>query len=165
MKLSILAIILILGLIVVVSGFSSGPKENETTGSMKGSPADATNRQVEMVQDEPGGEIASGGIVAFSTLENAQRAAEKGPVVLFFNAAWCPTCRTALADIASRREELGDITVILVDYDKERELKRRYAVTSQHTYVHIDESGGVMSLWNGGGVDMLLRNIGSTGAG
>ncbi len=34
-----------------------------------------------------------------------------------------------------------DISVVVVNYDRSSELKKKYVVTYQHTYVQIDDSG------------------------
>jgi len=96
--------------------------------------------------------------VIFTTLGDAQALAAGGPVVLFFAADWCPTCIAALRDINANGGELGAITVVIVDYDKAGELKSRYGVTSQHTFVQIDSKGTRLAAWNGGGVQDIVKN-------
>lgn len=102
---------------------------------------------------------AVGGKVAFSSLEQAQALATKGPTVLFFAAAWCPTCQADLRQIEGETSRLGDITVVVVDYDRERDVKVKYGVTYQHTYVQIDSSGSQLAVWSGGGADGILKNV------
>lgn len=98
------------------------------------------------------------GKIEFTTLETAQAFAAERPTVLFFHASWCPTCRAAMADIDARLDELDDIALLIVDYDTERALRRRYGVSYQHTFVQIDESGEAIAVWNGGKVDEILEN-------
>ena len=69
----------------------------------------------------------------FTTLGDAKALAAQGPTVLFFAADWCPTCEAALRDINANGGKLGDVTVVVVDYDTPAELKKRYGVTYQHT--------------------------------
>jgi len=52
------------------------------------------------------------------------------------------------------------VLVLVVDYDKAGELKKRYGVTYQHTWVRIDGAGRKLAVWNGGGLDELLRRMG-----
>lgn len=101
---------------------------------------------------------STGKKVIFTSLPDAQALAEKGPAVLFFAADWCPTCIAALRDINANGAKLGNIAVIVVDYDAAADLKARYGVTSQHTFVQIDPRGAQVSAWNGGGVDAILKN-------
>lgn len=74
-------------------------------------------------------------------------------------ADWCPTCRVALNDINANGARMNQITLVVVDYDKAADLKAKYGVTSQHTYVQIDARGGKLAIWNGGGVDDIVKNV------
>jgi thioredoxin 1 len=101
---------------------------------------------------------STGRKVIFSTLADAQALAAQGPTVLFFAADWCPTCQTALRDISANGARMNGITVVVVDYDNAADLKKRYGVTTQHTYVQIDAEAARVVIWNGGGVDVIMRN-------
>jgi len=58
------------------------------------------------------------------------------PVALHFRADWCPTCRAQDKVLQTLRGEKGlDLTVLSVDYDTERDLKRRFGVQYQSTLV------------------------------
>ncbi len=87
--------------------------------------------------------------------------AEKGKVVLFFKASWCPSCRALDADI---KASLGDIpagvTILEVDYDKSADLKQKYGVTMQHTLVQVDKDGNQINKWSGGAtLEDVVKNI------
>jgi len=103
---------------------------------------------------------AASRIVTFTSLAAAQLLAAQGPTVLFFSASWCPTCRAAMRELEAGVERLGGVVVVVVDYDRAGELKKRYGVTYQHTWVRIDSRGGKLAVWSGGGVEELLRRIG-----
>lgn len=67
--------------------------------------------------------------------------AAKKDIVLFFHASWCPSCRSLDKEIRANLSQLPKNAVVFkVDYDDEKELKKKYAVTSQHTLVSIDSS-------------------------
>lgn len=81
-------------------------------------------------------------------------------VVLFFHAAWCPYCRNADAAFRARTAELPkDVALLKVDYDAAKDLKSKYGVTSQHTFVQIDADGNAVTKWVSGDVDMLNTQI------
>lgn len=91
-------------------------------------------------------------------LTNAQK--DSGKMVLFFHAKWCPFCKTADAAFLSRTNEIpSGITVLKTDYDSEKELKTKYGVTYQHTFVQVDAEGNLITKWNGGDIDALKTNI------
>lgn len=77
--------------------------------------------------------------------------AENGKVVLFFNASWCPYCRTLDKNIKNNLSSIpNNLTILNVDYDNSTELKKKYGVTSQHTLVQVDSSGNLITKWSGG---------------
>lgn len=70
--------------------------------------------------------------------------------VLFFNADWCSTCKEARdnlqADLASIPPGL---TIVVVDFDMANELREKYGVTVQHTFVQVDADGNELAKWSG----------------
>lgn len=69
-----------------------------------------------------------------AALAQAQQAGQ--PVALHFHADWCPTCRAQDKALQSLAEEKGlDLTVLKVDYDNEKELKRQFKVSTQSTLI------------------------------
>ncbi len=58
-------------------------------------------------------------------------------VILFFHAKWCPTCKVADANFLKETVP-ADTIVLKVDYDMSTELKQKYGVTSQHTFVSLN---------------------------
>lgn len=71
--------------------------------------------------------------------------------VLFFHASWCPSCRKTESDILLNYKFLPENTVIFkVDYDISADLKKKYGIASQHTFVITDERGEILTIRNGG---------------
>lgn len=67
--------------------------------------------------------------------------------VLFFHAAWCPICRTANTQLTAWYETHPfPISTYKVDFDTELELRSRYGVTYQHTYVLVDGEGNALNV-------------------
>lgn len=135
--------------------FATGTMEKESSQTMMDSP-DTEDTEV-MMEDKDS--IKMGGKVSFTGLDDARAIAGRGPAVLFFYADWCPTCKVAMKSIDENSKKLGDITVVVVNYDKARDLREKYLVTYQHTFVQIDENGDKIALWNGGGVETIVKNI------
>lgn len=77
--------------------------------------------------------------------------AEEGKVVLFFYAPWCPTCRGIDADIIASMGAIPEgVHILKVDYDSSKDLKIKYGVTYQHTFVQVDKDGNQITKWSGG---------------
>jgi len=65
----------------------------------------------------------------------AAQAAGK-PVAVHFHADWCGTCKQQEKAIAQLKGEAGlDVTLLIADYDKEKDLRRALKVRSQSTMV------------------------------
>ena len=76
-------------------------------------------------------------------------AAATGKVVLFFHATWCPICREVEESLTSAPVPAG-LTVVKVDFDDAGELRQRYGVTVQHTFVQVDAQGRQLAKWSTG---------------
>lgn len=58
------------------------------------------------------------------------------PVAVHFHAEWCPTCKQQEKALGSLTSEPGlDLTVLVADYDKEKDLRKRLNVRSQSVFV------------------------------
>ncbi len=69
-------------------------------------------------------------------------------VVLFFHAPWCPDCKDTDASLKADGVPDG-LTVVKVDYDTMNDLKKKYGITQQHTFVQIDGDGDLVKKWTG----------------
>lgn len=67
-------------------------------------------------------------------------AAASGTKLLFFYAPWCPQCREVEASIKDAGLPDG-VAVFKVDYDSNQELRQKYGVTIQTTFVKVDDNG------------------------
>ncbi len=83
---------------------------------------------------------------------------ENDTTVLFFHASWCPTCRSAAANLKASGTD--DILVLKVDFDNSKELRTKYRVTDKHTFVQIDKDGLFVKRWSGSSnIDSIKKNI------
>lgn len=89
-------------------------------------------------------------VVSFTGEADAAALAVKNTTVYFFGATWCPSCRGTYRDITENYSKFPtNFRLVLVNYDTARELKAKYGVTYQHTFVSIDASGKALKTWNG----------------
>ncbi|MBU0706993.1 thioredoxin family protein [Patescibacteria group bacterium] len=101
---------------------------------------------------------SAGRYIDYSESAVAQTKSKKQ--VLFFHAGWCPTCIAANIEFNENLDGIpNDAVLVKTDYDSQTELKKKYGITYQHTFVQIDESGDEITKWNGGGIDELTSNI------
>jgi thioredoxin 1 len=82
--------------------------------------------------------------------EKVMSASTTHDVVLFFRASWCPTCRAVDADIKANLGKIPpSLTILDVNYDNSSDLKKKYGVTYQHTFVQVDKDGNLIKKWSG----------------
>jgi thiol-disulfide isomerase/thioredoxin len=92
----------------------------------------------------------TGAYVDYDAWQADQAAFAGTDVVLFFAASWCPTCRRADANLTGDPASIPPgLTIVKTDYDSQTELKQRYGVTVQHTFVQVDEQGEALAKWTG----------------
>ena len=73
--------------------------------------------------------------------------------VLFFYASWCPSCtelKKNLENDIQNNNIPANMIVLEVDYDKNKELRRKYDIVTQHTLVWVDQDGTQIKKWIGG---------------
>lgn len=89
-------------------------------------------------------------VVPFTSEKAAQMLAKNQTVVYFFAATWCPDCQATYKDIKANFGQIPkNVTVVFVNYDKASELKKKYGITQQHTFVVIGPSGERKRLFAG----------------
>ena len=125
------------------------PAETDLDSSMQTKTIDTmTGKTAEMVEDR---------YIDYSLAEYESKSAMKR--VLFFHAAWCPTCKAANTAFESNSEQIpSDVILFKTDYDTQTDLKKQYGITYQHTFVLVDAEGRELKKWNGGRIDELVAN-------
>lgn len=78
--------------------------------------------------------------------------------VLFFHAAWCPECR-AFDKAISESTVPENIQILKVDYDKSTDLRKKYGVTLQSTFVSVNSNGDQIAKWVGYGKDKSANAV------
>lgn len=81
----------------------------------------------------------------------------EGKIVLFFHATWCPACNAFKKQVLTENIP-ADITLLEVDYDSSTDLKKKYGITAQTSFVQIDNQGTEIKKWVWGrGIDSIIE--------
>ena len=105
-------------------------------------------------------EAASQSYITYDQYQAFKDTYADSKVVLFFNATWCPDCRAINEALTSDPGKIpAGTTVVSVDYDQHADLRQRYGVTTQHTFVQIDTNGEKTRQWVSTSVDALLKEL------
>jgi peptide-methionine (S)-S-oxide reductase len=83
-------------------------------------------------------------------------------ILLFFHAEWCSTCRNFDKQIIESSLP-KNLVIYQVDYDSATELKKKYSILSQSTWVQIDSTGKAYKRWLGKSqLSDILSDLAST---
>jgi hypothetical protein len=117
------------------------------------------NKNSDQMMNKAGAMMEKGSYETYSPEKLAL--AKDGKVVIFFKAGWCHTCNTVDLDV---KEHLGEIpsgiNILIADYDTSTDLKKKYGVTYQHTFVQVDAQGNLIKKWSGSPtLAMIVKEI------
>lgn len=115
-------------------------KEQETAAMAKEKTGEVMEKETDTVA------MAKGNYTDYNASKLAS--AENGKVILYFYAPWCPICRESNKNFEASPAPDG-LTLLKVDYDSSGDLKKKYGVTYQHTFVQVDKDGKLLKKWNG----------------
>ena len=136
----VIAIIIVVG-VGIYSSKNSKTEMIEKEAMMKKDTGIMTSKTDVMIKAGSYEEYSSEKIVMASATHD---------VVLFFRASWCPTCKAVDADIKAHLKEIPEsLTILDVNYDNSTEMKKKYGVTYQHTFVQVDAQGNLIKKWSG----------------
>lgn len=80
--------------------------------------------------------------------------------VYFFHASWCPICRGIDKEINSDMSTIPTgVTLIKTDFDTETMLRQKYGVTTQYTFVQVDDNGNQTAKWSATNLDKVIAGI------
>jgi thiol:disulfide interchange protein len=137
----IVALVAVTGLYFVFADDSSSQEEPAQTSSQ------STSKVVEVpAKEQPAGakKATVSGYVDYSE-DNLKNSAGTKQVV-FFHAKWCSTCKFFEGQIKAGEVPAG-VTILQADFDTESDLKEKYGVIVQSTFVLLDKNGEVDKQW------------------
>jgi thiol-disulfide isomerase/thioredoxin len=80
--------------------------------------------------------------------------------VYFFHASWCPICQGIHKEIEADGSKIpAGVTLIKTDFDSATDLRQKYGVTTQYTFVQVDSSGNESSQWSATTLDKAIAGI------
>lgn len=80
--------------------------------------------------------------------------------VYFFHASWCSICQGIEKEIKADISKLPvNATFIKTDFDSSADLRKKYGVTNQYTFVQVDENGNEISQWSATSLDKAIAGI------
>lgn len=173
---NILATVVVLLLLVGIYMLSMLPNKENSSQNTPQTEQQATQQSSEATQQpaqetaQPANEAAPPNSVSSEPSTNkyitvteynantAQYSANKK--VLFFHAAWCPICQGIEKEINADMSKIPTgTTIIKTDYDSNIDLRKKYGVTYQYTFVQIDNEGTQLKKWSASSLSKVLSQV------
>ncbi|MFZ1249719.1 MAG: thioredoxin family protein [Candidatus Saccharimonadales bacterium] len=91
--------------------------------------------------------------------KNTQMYAESKKVY-FFHATWCSVCQAIDTEIKAGITKIpAAVTIIKTDFDSSTDLRKKYGVTNQYTFVQVDNDGNETAQWSATSFQKALNGI------
>ncbi|HCH34400.1 MAG: thioredoxin [Candidatus Saccharibacteria bacterium GW2011_GWC2_48_9] len=127
---------------LLLSAPSATMPQQQAASTEKEVSVDTTEEPKESAKtDEPAKEVATSTPATYVSYSEQAFAADKGNRILFFHAPWCPQCRQLDTEISANIASIDNATIYKVDYDSSIELRKKYGVTQQTTFVQTNTDG------------------------
>ena len=69
----------------------------------------------------------------------------RGNVVIFVGARWCISCQNTDKAIMENVNEIpGNLTILNLDFDENKDILKKYSVLIQHTFIKVDNNGNLI---------------------
>ena len=143
-------IIIVFGGLIVIAGTGFALTQLlDNDESSTNQTSQTTNQQIDTQKNNHADELPadtqeSGDTGSYVEYSDSAIANAEGDSYLFFHAPWCPQCRSIERGITSDGVPDG-VTIIKVDYDSNQDLRSKYGVTLQTTFVKVDNDGNEVS--------------------
>lgn len=136
-------ILTIISAFLVVAGGSVAVLLSSDSDNMKSETVE--NNQSVAINNIPATKTPGANAVkgTYQNYDEQKLAEATGTKVLFFHAPWCFQCRSIEKGIGP--DTLPDnVSIFKVDYDSRQDLKKKYGVTLQTTFVVVDDQGNLV---------------------
>ena len=138
---------------LLLAGCGSSSEETATptaSETVAESPAEVMEESpsADAMEKTPEVMVTGGQYVTETQYREDPAAFQEGNTVLFFYAPWCPDCQETDKSI----QQTGvpdDINIVKIDFDNANDLRKKYGVTQQHTFVLIGADGEEIKKWTG----------------
>ena len=102
----------------------------------------------------------SGAYVTLADYDTDQNKYADSKKVYFFHASWCPICQGIDKEINTDMTKIPTgVTLIKTDFDSSTELRQKYGVTTQYTFVQVDSDGNETAQWSASSLDKAIAGI------
>lgn len=149
-------IVVAVGALILLQKESSAPAMTE-----QNAPSDIKSSSGDTSEPAPEISKSSEGRYTNYSPENIANQ-EYSQTIVFFYAPWCPECRAFKKAITENSIPDG-VQILETDFDSSTDLKKKYGVTQQTTFVRVNSAGDLQKKWPGYGkdksIDLVLEGV------
>lgn len=121
--------------------------------------ADTMAKDDSMMKDD-GAMAKQGGYITLADYNKDPAVYNNETKVYYFHASWCPSCKAIDEEIKADAAKIpAGVVLIQTDFDSETELRQKYGVTYQHTFVQVDNNGNSVAKWSATSLDDVVAGI------
>lgn len=92
---------------------------------------------------------AHGGYITHQEYTNNIDSYKDSRLVYFFRTGWCFVCKVVAAELKANLAAIPENTIFVeVDFDTQTELRDKYKVATQTTFVQVDSQGESVAQWH-----------------
>lgn len=146
----VVALFLVGGGIMAYSSSQNDKKEQENM-AIKEKTVSMEEDDIAKESDSANNDAAMSKQGSYVTLEDYNKDPGKysdSKRVYFFHASWCSICKNIDEEIKSDMSKIPvGVTIIKTDFDDSTDLRQKYGVTTQYTFVQVDNNGNETSKW------------------
>jgi thiol-disulfide isomerase/thioredoxin len=156
----------IIGILFAVIVIAAGliVASNTQTDTSNNQSLDSTKTQTTTNEDEGDSTAAdtanNSGYITLANYDQNQGAYADVKKVYFFHASWCSICQGIEKEIIADVSRIPDgVVLIKTDFDTAIDLRKKYGVTYQYTFVQIDNNGNEIAQWSATSLDKAINGI------
>lgn len=150
------AIVLLAGVSFAVINNNDTDDTTEDTSSQQST--EPTKEAQKPAETAPSSEAAQSAGRYASYSEDKVKDASYDTSIVFFYAPWCSECQAFKKAIQADSVPTGT-QILEADYDSSTDLKKKYGVTLQTTFVRVNNNGDLQKKWAGYGKDKSLAAV------
>ena len=164
---SIVAVLLVGGGVLAYNNNRNDKKEQEKMAMEKKAEEEAMMKKDEAAAMEKDKMASEGDAMSkhgsYVTLADYNKDPSKyadSKKVYFFHASWCPICQGIDKEINADMTKIpAGVTLIKTDFDSSTDLRQKYGVTTQYTFVQVDSSGNETAQWSATSLQKAIDGI------
>ncbi len=127
--------------------------------SMEAKPSESAMEKKDEMEKKDDGMMKPGAYISWDDYNKGDKMAH-GTTVLFFHADWCPACQGIDKALKKMPDQIpAGATIVKVNFDKQTDLRKKYDVTTQTTFVQIDKDGKLIKKWTAADIKKALSEI------